>query len=203
MHPELQRSLRELMADPGPERTERLAPIADWCAARLRQGLPAHVVFICTHNSRRSVFAQAWATAAANEAGSQNVFCWSAGTEQSTIATQVIRELERSGFEVEDDGEESGEWILSIGEEDELIVLHSKTIDDPENPANGFAAVMVCDEAGCPLVPNADQRFILTYRDPKASDGTPGQDATYRERSEEIATDMRWLMGRIARMMKA
>ena len=41
---------------------------------------------------------------------------------------------------------------------------------------------------------------MLTYRDPKISDGTPEQDAIYRERSEEIATEMRWLMLRIKAM---
>ncbi len=200
MHQELLRTLRSLNTEPSTGRKALLQPIAAWCAERLLQGQPVHIVFVCAQNSRRSVFAQAWARAAANEAGLHNVHCWSAGAEPSVIATPVIRELERSGFRVDDDGTETGEWVLSIGEEDEVLVLHSKTTDDPENPANGFAAVMVCDEEGCPLVPNADQRLMLTYRDPKISDGTPEQDAIYRERSEEIATEMRWLMLRIKAM---
>lgn len=197
MHPELRRALRSFSSEPPAERIALLQPIAVWCAARLQQGMPAHLVFVCAQNSRRSVFAQAWAIAAANDVGLGDVHCWSAGAENSAIAQQVVRELERSGFRVEEEGDETGEWILTIGEEDEALVLFSKTIDDPENPANGFAAVMVCGEEGCPLVPNADQRFPLTYRDPKVSDGSPDQDATYRERSEEIAAEMRWLMQRI------
>lgn len=197
MHSELLRSIRVLRDDLSDDRVNALDPIARWCAQRIAQGRPAHLMFVCSHNSRRSVLAQAWAIATAHEAGMSGLHFWSAGAEDARVAMPTIRELERAGFRVEDHGEETGEWILSIGEEEELLVSHSKTIADPENPADGYAAVLVCDAEACPLTPHAEARFPLTYADPKPSDGTPEETATYRDRSGTIATEMRWLMNRI------
>ena len=51
---------------------------------------------------------------------------------------------------------------------------------------------MTCSSAdeACPIIPGADFRLTLTYRDPKESDGTPEESATYDERCAQIAREM-------------
>lgn len=55
---------------------------------------------------------------------------------------------------------------------------------------------MVCDEAdeACPAVPGASGRFAIPYVDPKVSDDTPGEAATYDERCAQIAREMLFVM---------
>lgn len=196
MHPQLARSVSDLNVDIPLERAERLSHIASWIKAKQHAQAPVHLVFICTHNSRRSQFAQAWSAAIASGAGLKGIHTWSAGTEATSVAPTVIQELERAGFQVEDDGEGTGEFILTHSEDAEPLVLHSKTIDDPENPANGFAAIMVCGDAdgNCPFVAGADVRFSLPYPDPKAHDGTADEADAYRTCSERIASEMQRLI---------
>ena len=76
----------------------------------------------------------------------------------------------------------------------------SKVYSDPFNPASGFAAVMVCAsaDASCPFVEGAAVRVAMPYLDPKVSDGTPEEAATYRAKSEEIGREMVWLMHAVA-----
>jgi len=45
------------------ERKSELNALAQWAADRVREGEQAPMVFICTHNSRRSHMAQVWAAA--------------------------------------------------------------------------------------------------------------------------------------------
>ena len=54
---------------------------------------------------------------------------------------------------------------------------------------------MVCSDAeeNCPFIPNAEMRISTTYDDPKAFDNTPQQDATYDERSAQIAREILYM----------
>ena len=76
----------------------------------------------------------------------------------------------------------------------------SKVYHHAFNPKSGFAAVMVCSsaDASCPFVEGAEVRVSLPYLDPKVSDGTPEEAATYRAKSEEIGREMVWLMQAVA-----
>ncbi|MCC7503616.1 MAG: protein-tyrosine-phosphatase [Flavobacteriales bacterium] len=199
MHPELERSLRDLgsgVLTLTAHREAALGRIATWMKEQRAHLQPVHLVFICTHNSRRSQFAQAWAAAAAQHVGLTNVHTWSAGTEATAVAPPVISALEWSGFRLETEDDGNGKWVLTCADEAEPIVLYSKTISDPENPSDAFAAIMVCSDAeqNCPFVPGASARFSLPYADPKVSDGTPDEQRTYLERSEQIASEMLHVM---------
>ena len=48
---------------------------------------------------------------------------------------------------------------------------------------------MVCNDADqkCPTVPGATDRFAIPFVDPKVSDGTEAEAATYDERCAQIA----------------
>ena len=51
---------------------------------------------------------------------------------------------------------------------------------------------MTCDSAdqNCPFIPGATLRIPIKYVDPKVSDGTPLEEATYADRCAEIAREM-------------
>jgi hypothetical protein len=54
---------------------------------------------------------------------------------------------------------------------------------------------MVCSDAeeNCPFIPNVELRVAITYKDPKAFDNTPQQDAGYDERSAQIAREILYM----------
>ncbi|MEC7405720.1 MAG: protein-tyrosine-phosphatase, partial [Bacteroidota bacterium] len=85
---------------------------------------------------------------------------------------------------------------VSSEESEHGIELYSKLVDDPINPRNNFAAVMTCDHAdkNCPTIFGAEQRIPIRYEDPKAFDNSPQEAVTYDNRSQQIATEMYYVM---------
>ena len=160
-----------------------------------------HVVFICTHNSRRSQLAQVWAQCIADDLGFDFVRCHSAGTEQTSFHPNAIQALEDRGFVVkklDDIAIES--HAVFFGKTEQPLHCFSKTLEADSLPKQDFIAVTTCDEADrvCPVIPGAFRRIALPYSDPKVSDGTPAARNTYAERSSEIALEMLYVLGRIA-----
>lgn len=145
------------------------------------------LLFVCTHNSRRSHLAQLLALAAAHRVGMPQVQAFSGGTEVTKVSPKAIAALQRVGF-------------------DELNpnVTFSKKLDHPINPKKDFVAVMVCTEAdaACPVVSGATRRVSLPYEDPKSADGTPEEHDTYDARVEQIGRDLVWIFGRLAPALK-
>ncbi len=76
------------------------------------------------------------------------------------------------------------------------ITAFSKVYSKDGNPTEGFVALMCCGEAddACPVVEGASARFAIHYVDPKVSDDTEKEAATYDERCHQIATEMFYLM---------
>jgi arsenate reductase (thioredoxin) len=72
----------------------------------------------------------------------------------------------------------------------------SKRYDDPANPQNGFAALMVCGEADadCPLVKGAVLRLSMPYLDPKIYDDGTFEAAKYAERRDDMGRLMMAVM---------
>ena len=67
------------------------------------------------------------------------------------------------------------------------------------NPTKGFAAIMTCSHADkiCPTVAGASLRVPVHYEDPKVSDGTPEEAATYDARAKQIATELFYVFSRV------
>lgn len=178
------------------ERKEVLQPLVDYMRNKVDTSAPIALNFVCTHNSRRSHLAQIWAQTMGAYFGINDLACYSGGTEATAVYPMVIHALKGIGFQISDDSiANNPRYSIKFGEHDAPIIGFSKKYDDPFNPASRFAAVMTCDHAdeNCPFIPGADQRIPVTYIDPKASDGTPEQEATYFERSEQIATEMKYV----------
>jgi arsenate reductase len=181
------------------DRTESLGLLASWIAEKREAGAPAHLLFVCTHNSRRSHLGQLWAWAAARHAGLDHVVTWSGGTEATAFNPRAMTAARAHGFRLEPTEEQVGPnnpvIQVSVGPGASARAF-SKTFGDPTNPSAGFAAVMVCSEAdaSCPFVPGAELRVSLPYLDPKTSDGTPEEASAYLAKSEEIGREMVLLM---------
>lgn len=177
-------------------RREQLQPLADWIADARREGRPIDLIFVCTHNSRRSHMAQLWARAAAAREGI-DLTTWSGGTEATAFNPRAVAAMSRAGFEI-DRTTPNGNPIYHarLGEGLPVQTCFSKPFAAAPNPTTNFAAVMVCSDADrkCPFVPGAAGRFAIPFVDPKVSDGTPAEAATYDERCAQIAREMLWVM---------
>lgn len=171
-----------------------LGRLAEYVRENRSAERPARLLFICTHNSRRSHLAQVWATAAAAHYGVQDVEAFSGGTESTAFNPRAVAALERAGLEIkcEDPSARNPHYDVRFLPDAEPLVCFSKEFGQPPNPREDFCAVMTCSQADrdCPLVPGATQRIALPYDDPKASDGTPAESATYDARCAQIAREL-------------
>ncbi|NJO89788.1 MAG: hypothetical protein HC831_13200 [Chloroflexia bacterium] len=59
-----------------------------------------------------------------------------------------------------------------------------------------LSPVMVCSDAdkSCPVVPGADARFSLPFKDPRYSDDSPSEKQTYDKTVNLIGREMFYIM---------
>jgi arsenate reductase (thioredoxin) len=170
------------------------ALVAALRAERARKG-SLELLFVCTHNSRRSHMAQLLGAVAAQRAGIP-ARTFSAGTEATAFNPRAIAALGRAGFEIS--GEASvpnPRYQVRWSPTEPPIEAFSKTLEDPSLPSSGFVAVMTCSQAdaACPFVKGASARVSVPYEDPKVADGTPEEAQRYDERVEQIGRDLAWV----------
>lgn len=178
------------------ERKKQLTRLASAITHDLSLECIADLIFICTHNSRRSHMAHIWAQFSSTHYDLVGVRCYSGGTEATAFNNSAVNALKSSGLQIEqmDESDNPRYRIHFPGTEDGIRVF-SKKYEDAPNPTNNFIAVMTCSDAdeACPLVEGASSRFAITYDDPKASDGTSEGNVRYEERSQQIAREMLFL----------
>jgi arsenate reductase (thioredoxin) len=183
------------------ERRKQLDKLALYIKTKQSSGETAKLVFICTHNSRRSHISQLWASVAAAYFGISGVESYSGGTEATAFNPRAVAALERAGFAIRA-GEEGGEnprYAVDYAPEGPQLEAFSKKYSDPPNPKDGFAAIMTCSEAdkNCPMVEGASLRVPIPYVDPKEADDSPEETAAYDERTEQIAIEMFYLFAQV------
>lgn len=186
------KQLSERFSEIPEDRQLLLQKLSEYIREKRNKELTVHLVFICTHNSRRSHFGQVWAAVAAAYYGIENVHTYSGGTEATAFNPNAIRALRTTGFQVEGNSSNPNpNYSVKFGEGLQTNCF-SKTFDDPANPSSNFAAIMTCSHAeeNCPFVPGTDLRIGITYDDPKDFDGTSQQDEKYLERSNQIALEI-------------
>jgi protein-tyrosine phosphatase/arsenate reductase len=182
-----------------PERKALLERITSYIQEKREHEEPVNLVYICTHNSRRSHFGQVWAAVAAAYYGFTNVKTFSGGTEATAFNPNAIEALKKTGFEVIRETEGSNpEYKVQFGK-NEFTKCFSKVYDNEVNPKSNFVAIMTCSDAeeNCPFIPGVELRIGTTYDDPKAFDGTPIQYEKYVERSNQIALECLYVFSRI------
>lgn len=198
VYPEIAEFLEATRPEPDARRREQLEQIVEF----IRAHDPAELVFVCTHNSRRSHLAQLWAHAAAVHHGlAGRVRCFSGGTEATAFHPHAVEALRGQGFRIDvARGGGNPVYRVRVGDGAPEIGSFSKRYDDPPNPTGDFCAVMVCAEAdaGCPFVAGAVGRVSLPFDDPKESDGSGRESEAYAAASRRIAAEMAWVMRRAA-----
>lgn len=185
----------------GSERKAELDAIADYVQERHDHGLLARLMFVCTHNARRSQMAQVWSATAIHHYGLDSVMVFSGGSEKTAVNERAIGALRRAGMEVRPERlSENPRYSIKYAEGAEAMTVWSKLLDDAKNPRRSFSALMTCTEAShdCPVVEGAEQRFGLAYVDPKISDGTPEEFETYDARCAQISREMLYAMSQVA-----
>jgi arsenate reductase len=183
------------------ERIELLEKFAQYIADKRIKGLPVNLIFICTHNSRRSHLSQIWGQFFAGFYGVHEVFCSSGGTEATAFNPRAVKCLKDQGFNITAGGDQTNPvYSVTYSDEYQPIKCFSKVYDHPENPRKDFAAVMTCSDAdeACPFIPGAEKRFPVRYEDPKKFDDTPLEEEKYNERSIQIASEMDYLFSKSA-----
>lgn len=183
-----------------PERKALLKKISAYIVSKQKENKHINLVYICTHNSRRSHFGQVWAKVASEYYKIPNVQTYSGGTEATAFNTNAINALKKIGFNVKAINiDKNPLYHVSYDDQQKPVECFSKVYDDVKNPQSEFAAIMTCGDAeeNCPFIPGVELRIGTTYDDPKAFDNTPQQDEKYDERCRQIALEILYVFAKI------
>jgi arsenate reductase (thioredoxin) len=181
-------------------RIKELQSLIDYIQEKKHKNLPIHLNFICTHNSRRSQFAQVWAHLAAIYYTIENFYSHSSGTSVTACNPRMIQTLNAIGFKISPHLKETQiYYTLNFSQQLSQIILYSKLNTQAIDQDLPFAALMICTNAdqNCPLLSNAEKRISLPHHDPKAYDHTPLETKKYAETSRQIATELFYVMSQI------
>ena len=201
LFPGIENFIKDLRPDTiSTERKKILQPLIDFIQLKLSKDQTIRLNFICTHNSRRSHLSQVWAQTMAHHFKIKNVYCYSGGTEATALFPKAAETLRNTGFEVQNlSVGPNPVYSIKYAQNEHPVEGFSKKMDDDFNPKSAFAAIMTCDSAdeACPVVSGAEKRIPITFEDPKKFDNTPLQTEKYRERSEQIATELFYVFSQI------
>ncbi|TWT63803.1 protein-tyrosine-phosphatase [Rubinisphaera italica] len=184
------------------ERKEMLMAITDYIVEQIERGENAKLVFVCTHNSRRSHLSQVWCSTAAAYYEVPHIETYSGGTEATACNIRTVRALRRSGLSVVASTEgDNPVYLVQYSEKLPSIRAYSKVYFEEGNPSSDFAVMLCCSDADkkCPVVEGSDSRFALHYEDPKIADNTPKESKRYDERSLQIAREMFFVMSEVSK----
>ena len=182
------------------DRKKILQPLIDLIQDKIADNQEIRLNFICTNNSRRSHLSQVWAQTMAAFFNIKNVFCYSGGTEATAMFPMVSKTLQNQGFQIQKLSETSNPvYAIKYAENEHPVIGFSKSFENSFNPTSHFTAIMTCSQAdaGCPFIAGAEKRIPITFDDPKAFDNTPQQAEKYKERSEQIATELFYVFSKI------
>ena len=203
LHPHLEDTIGRLVDNfraISPERKQILHDFAGFVTEKARKSEEVKLVFICTHNSRRSHISQIWAQTAAVYFGVENVYTYSGGTEESAFNARAVRAMREAGFTINarsNGGNPRYEIIISSNSP--ALWVYSKKYNCEANPTQGFAAILTCSHAdlNCPIISGAEKRISLPYDDPKEFDGTSSEEIMSSEKVNEIGTDILYAFSKV------
>lgn len=181
-------------------RKRRLRELVFFVQAKGDKNQKIELIFICTHNSRRSHISQIWAQAAAVYYGIDNVATYSGGTEATAFNPRAAKAMEEIGFRIARTSDTTNPtYEVSFADNTPPLLAFSKRYDSDANPQRHFAAVMTCSHAdeNCPVVLGMEKRISLPFDDPKEFDGTTLEPQKYTERVREIGTELLWAFSHV------
>ncbi len=182
------------------ERKTILDQIAEDINNQLDEKETVQLIYICTHNSRRSHMAQLWAQTAACYYGVDKITTFSGGIEATECNIRTVAALRRAGFSVVSSMEEENPvYLIQYSDDRPPMRAFSKIYNQDGNPTDEFIALMCCSQADlqCPVIDGASSRYPIHYVDPKECDDTDEETGAYDSRCREIAREMFYLMSRV------
>lgn len=175
------------------ERKKLLTNIAILIISEYKEREKINLNFICTHNSRRSQFAQVWSFFAVEYFNLKNIYTYSGGTETTAFHRNTVKSLQKTGFDfnIIDFSHQNPRYLISFEETKKSIIGFSKMFDHPHN-SHPYIAITTCDNAdeNCPFIPDAISRFHLPYSDPKKADNTNLVSEVYLNTCKQIAGEI-------------
>lgn len=185
------------------ERKELLLTIATTIAKEYIKNEVVNLTFICTHNSRRSQFAQVWSFFASHYFD-LNIESFSGGTEITAFHRNTVKSLQKSGFNFNliDFNHQNPTYSISFDETNKDILGFSKLYDNSINKSP-FIAITTCNNAdeNCPFISTASHRFHVPFVDPKIADGTENQEKKYLETNKIIASELYFMFSNVKKML--
>lgn len=178
------------------KRKKLLSDIVDYIKQGCLNENRANIIFICTHNSRRSQLAQCWSIASYQYYKLKNIKFFSGGLEITSFNLNALNALKRSGFIIDQKGQKEHIYLLKTSKNSDGQKFFSKMYDYKSNPKRKFLAIMTCSDADkkCPVVRGADKRTFLPYQDPRISDGSGLEKSAYDQSCYLIAQEMFYIM---------
>ena len=122
----------------------------------------SRLIFICTHNSRRSIFSEVWSQTFIKYYNLNNIYTFSGGTEVSKVYSGVINTLIKNGFKVTNNKNQyNPTYSIYYGKQNFNIKVKSKLYSSSLNPTSNIIAIMNCSSAekSCPFIPGASARI--------------------------------------------
>jgi arsenate reductase len=187
------------------DRKSLLDELSIYIAGKLNSQREVNLIFICTHNSRRSHMAQIWAQAAAYFFEIKNIKTFSGGTQKTAFNSHAVDALKKAGFKIKKQEEGSNpKYRVKFSKKEKPLVCFSKKYSHKKNPHQDFVAVMTCSDAdeSCPVIVGAEYRTTIKYDDPKIFDSTDKAAFAYEERSLQIGTEMLYAFKKVAGLLK-
>ena len=178
------------------DRKAQLNKVAIYVKSKLSAEKKVDLIFICTHNSRRSHMSQIWAKTAAEYYGVGGITTYSGGTEASAFNPRAVIALTKTGFRITKTSEDKNPiYEIQYADNSPALKAFSKKYSDEPNPKTNFLAVLTCSQAdqACPIVNGASERVAIPYEDPKIFDGKPEEESMYDQRCRQISTEMLYI----------
>ena len=202
-----QQILEQLNIPPAPRRKAILSEVADTIVQYIVAGTPLNVLFVCTHNSRRSQAAQLWLGTCLYLHNIENIEVYSAGAVATAFNYRMVDAARRMGFKVnlQRTDEEEKYRVDSPFHPVFSQTFFSKTIDDQSLPTENVLVLHTCTdaEASCPVIHGATHTYSLPFRDPSRFDGHPHQDKLYEATFRHIGSEMMFLSKEVADQLVA
>ncbi|WBX72060.1 low molecular weight phosphatase family protein [Tenacibaculum retecalamus] len=175
------------------ERKQLLTKIAQLIISEYKDREKINLNFICTHNSRRSQFAQVWSFFAVEYFNLKNIFTYSGGTEVTAFNRNTVKSLQKTGFNfnILDFSHQNPRYLITFEGTKKSILGFSKTYDHTNN-SYPYIAITTCDNAdeNCSVIPDAIARFHVPYTDPKSADNTDFSSESYLNTNKQIAGEV-------------
>ena len=181
-------------------RKKELLKLIDYANNKIDLHKGININFICTHNSRRSIFSQIWAKVFSDYYGLQKVRTFSGGTESTYVSQNVIKTLSSCGFIINKlDQKKNSNYEITYSLNKNKILVFSKKYDDILNSKKNFVAVMTCLSAkeNCPFIAGSEKIINLGYDDPKKYDNLKDPINMYLNISNQIASDMNFVFSNL------